>query len=187
MKVNTDGITLPELLVSMAIISVLISMSLPSYVPVVNQHRADRMMSTLTSALTSARSAAIRHGTWVTVCPSSDGLNCSGTWSDGLVIFLDPERDRIPPGGNSRLFTAQWPGNNGELRWRAFGNRQYLQIDALGNLGHQNGNFTWCPASGELKQARQLIINSLGRIRQAEDINGDGYRQDSQGRRLNCI
>ena len=186
MKVNNDGITLPELLVSMAIISVLISMSLPSYTPLVNQHNGDRVMSTLTSALNTARSAAIRHGSSVTVCPSINGLSCSGTWSEGLVIFLDPERDRKAPEGNSRLFAVQWSDSNGELRWRAFGNRQYLQIDALGSLGHQNGNFTWCPASGEPRQARQLIINSLGRIRYAEDINGDGYRQDSQGQKLQC-
>jgi len=186
MKAQYDGITIPELLVTLGIISILLGMSLPSWQSVVHRHQGNHVMSTLASALGTARTAAIRHGKAVTVCPTVTGLNCGGTWNSGLIVFIDAHMTRDEPEASDIIFSRLWSDNGGSLRWRAFGNRQYLQIDSLGNLGHQNGNFTWCPRSGDAKEARQLVINSIGRIRFAVDSNADGYREDSQGRRLSC-
>ena len=81
---------------------------------------------------------------------------------------------------------VQWYELQGNLSWRAFGNRQRLQIDRFGGLSGQNGNFTWCPPAHSAEPAHQLVLNGSGRFRFARDSDGDGYREDSQGRPLQC-
>jgi len=52
-----------------------------------------------------------------------------------------------------------FPDSDGYIRFRAFQNKQYLQLSSLGITHYQNGNFTYCPYSGSDKFARQLIVN----------------------------
>ena len=74
----------------------------------------------------------------------------------------------------------------GTIRWRAFRNRQYLQMTSAGYTNYQNGNFTYCPPNGDVYQARQLIINMQGRVRKPADIDNDGIIEDARGRDIRC-
>ena len=53
-------------------------------------------------------------------------------------------------------------------------------------MRYQSGNFTLCPASRDARLAQQLVVNSTGRTRSAQDRNGDGIREDSSGNPLRC-
>ena len=50
----------------------------------------------------------------------------------------------------------------------------------------QNGNFVYCPADGDLRYARQLVINVQGRARTSQDVDHDGFVEDRLGRHLTC-
>lgn len=181
-----SGFTLVTLMLTLAIMATLMTLSLPGYRAMLAQHRGEQQLQTLRRALTSGRAAAIRRNRSVTVCPSRDGKSCSGTWSDGLLVFTDAAGDRRVNDDDRRLRSLQWDRGGGQLRWRAFGNRQYLHINALGQILHQNGNFTWCPPSGSASGAGQLIINRSGRVRAAIDRNGDGIVENSRGQPIDC-
>lgn len=183
---NMQGLSLIGLLSTLAIITVLSAVALPAWQPLVRQQEGKRVMQGLVSLVNNARSTAIRENTSVTVCPASPAtLACGGSWDHGAIAFIDPA-GRRRPARETLVHRLQWPENDGVLRWRAFGNRQYLNINSRGQLLHQNGNFTWCPLNADPRQARQLVINAVGRLRLATDRDGDGIREDSRNRPLSC-
>lgn len=186
MSQSASGITLPALLITLAIITVTASVSLPAYQSMMKKHQGERVLQTLARSIHTGRSEAIGQGTGVTVCPSSSGKRCSGNWSDGLLVFSDGNADQRINGEDRIIRTLQWDKHGGRIRWRAFGNRQYLRINAFGHIRHQNGHFSWCPPGDETVGAGQLVVNSTGRIRVALDRDGDGIAENAGGRSMEC-
>lgn len=186
MNYRHTGLTLLELLIALGIITTLLGLSLPSMQTAFKQYHGEHVLHSISSAINAGRTAAVARNIPVSVCPSNDGWRCSGTWNDGLIVFTDPDGQRDPTDSGEILQQIRWPELSGHIRWRAFGNRQYLEINTLGNILHQNGNFTWCPHDGDRRQAHQLVVNITGRMRLARDSNGDGIREDSQDRPLEC-
>jgi type IV fimbrial biogenesis protein FimT len=180
------GLTLVELMIAISILALLLAVAAPDMRSLVDRQRGESALSALAVAVQGARTSAIRTGLTVTVCRSMDGLRCGGSWSQGYIVFSDRNRDRRLNQDDALLRTGRFLELGGTLAWRAFGNRQYLQIDSRGHILHQNGNFTFCPGSGQLAQARQLVISQTGRIRLAIDADGDGMVEDSSGKPLRC-
>jgi len=100
-RVN-KGLSLVETLVSMAILVILLSLAAPSYKSSIESNRRTTYANQLLEDLTLARSEAIKRNTTVTVCPSSNGTNCSGTedWVAGWMVFVDnsPINHVVDPG-----------------------------------------------------------------------------------------
>lgn len=183
---TSRGTTLLELMICLLLVAVLGAVSMPDMRSALAHRQSDTIMRTLIDALAMARTAAITSGTLVTLCRSADGIQCGGEWQDGMLLFTDSNGDRKVNQEDEvrRYFT--FPDADGTLRWRAFQNRQYLQITNQGFTRYQNGNFTWCPASKKPELARQLILNRTARARFALDRDGDGIREDSSGKPLVC-
>lgn len=180
------GFTLLELLIVMLVLIILISVSLPDFSQMIEARRSDLTIRRLAHAVETARISAITHGSLVTLCRSPDGIECGGQWQQGILIFTDANGDRQLNQQDTVVRHITFPDINGTIRWRAFQNRQYLQITSQGFTRYQNGNFTYCPDSGEARLARQLIINRVARVRYAMDSDGDGFRENSRGRRISC-
>jgi type IV fimbrial biogenesis protein FimT len=183
------GFSLIELLLVLGISLMLLLRFVHPWWQEVQQHKqVGMMMLELQQFIVMARSSAVSHNGMVTLCRSDDGMQCRGRWKDGSILFTDSNADHIINGEDRLLFRlpAPAPDAQGELKFNAFRNRQYLQLTPLGSTNFQNGNFTWCPADGNLKLARQLIISVSGRTRMARDSDGDGIVENSQGQPLSC-
>ena len=183
---KASGLTFFELLITLSILSIMLTLSMPNFRDLSQSVRGDMTLRKLANAIQFSKSAAITNGATVTLCRSLDGINCSGDWHDGILVFTDSNRNRLIDDSDSLLRHITFPESSGSIRFRAFQNKQYLQLTSLGTTHSQNGNFTYCPSDGEERFARQLIINRTARIRFAQDNDGDGYREDSRGRQLNC-
>jgi len=106
------GFTLLELLTTMTVIAVLLTVGVPSFLDVVRNNRAATNANDLVSALSIARSEAIRRGARIGVCRSSDGATCTGTWADGWIVFTDTATsDAATPGVGEVL--RVWPAPSG--------------------------------------------------------------------------
>lgn len=180
------GLTLLELLVALSIAAVLVTLAVPGLSEMVQHKRGDLVIRRLNQAIELARISAVSYGEVVTLCRSGDGQECGGTWEQGLLVFRDPDADRRLVDDQQPVAYLDLGGSRGRIFWRAFGSRQYLQFTPLGFTRNQNGNFTYCPDAGDLRQARQLIVNRAGRTRRALDTDGDGIAEDSRGRPLRC-
>lgn len=183
---QSTGFTLIELLLVLFIMSILFSLSLPNFRQLYESKKADVVIQKVSQAIQLARVSAIRSGKLVTLCRSDNGSECGGQWQDGIIVFSDRNGDRKINQDDELQRFITFPGIEGSLKWRAFQNRQYLQITNQGFTRYQNGNFTYCPDNGEASLARQLIINRTARIRFATDSDGDGIKEDSQGRPISC-
>ena len=153
------GFSLPEALLCAAIIAIMLRLALPLFSPL-HEAEGKRVLTEFDAVLRTARSAAIRLGEPVRICPAGPAGDCGNDWREGVRAILDD-------GDSSQHLIAHrpWTDMQGTLSWRAFGNRQSLVIDAYGLLNHQNGTLLWCPPHDLRNAASQLIINSAGRSR----------------------
>ena len=96
-----SGFTLVELLAVIAIVTILLTIGVPSFKYINTSYRVSGEANGLLGDLQFARVEAIREGQTVTVCVSSDGANCSATstWQSGWIVFSDPNGNQaVDPG-----------------------------------------------------------------------------------------
>ena len=96
MKINfkksiNHGFTLIELMITLSIASILLSVAVPSYRSFVQDSLLITQSNNFYSALALAKSEAIKRNIRTTICPSTTGTSCadSTTWSNGWIIFVD--------------------------------------------------------------------------------------------------
>lgn len=86
----TKGFTLVELMVTVVVLGLLMTIAVPSFTDMVRNHRSLTAADELTSALNFARTEAVKRGKRVSICPSTNGTSCSGTsWQGGWITFVD--------------------------------------------------------------------------------------------------
>jgi type IV fimbrial biogenesis protein FimT len=89
---RASGFTMVELMMTVAIGSIVLMLAVPSFRYVTNSNRIAAEINGLLGDLQFARAEAIKEGRTVTVCVSSDGANCTGgtAWQNGWIVFQDP-------------------------------------------------------------------------------------------------
>ncbi len=181
------GFTLLELLIVLAIAISLGYLAYPPFSQLLERIQSTSRINGLAGLVRFARQTAITRHQWVTLCPAL-GESCtrSQDWSTGILCFADDNRDgaRQP---DEPILAYQNPLEPGErLTWRSFRQRYYLQFRAEGYTNWQNGSFAYCPASGDARNGKVLIINIQGRPATAADLDGDGIVEQASGEPLAC-
>lgn len=112
------GLTLIELVVVLAMVAILVVISFPSLVSLIQRNRVESEVNAMVSSLQLARSEAIKRGQAVSVCASSNGFRClnANVWSGGWLVFVDRDANgRIDtPADATDLvqFRAAWAGTD---------------------------------------------------------------------------
>lgn len=91
------GITLVELIGSIAVIIVSVGLLAPGWSSLLEGNRITTAANGLLTDLRFARNTAVTRTTFVTLCPSTDLQDCSGDhrgWQDGYIVFVDRDGDR---------------------------------------------------------------------------------------------
>jgi len=90
-----DGFTLLELMITVAIAGILLGVGVPSLRNMMINNRVTSYSNDFTSSLYLTRSEAVKRGTRVTMCKSTNGTACAagGDWQQGWVIFEDDNSD----------------------------------------------------------------------------------------------
>jgi type IV fimbrial biogenesis protein FimT len=86
---GSKGVTLIELLVTLAVMAVLTVIAMPSLTNSIRSNRVSTSSNALLADLSYARTEAVNRGLIVSVCPSVDGQNCSGTttYDTGWIVY----------------------------------------------------------------------------------------------------
>jgi type IV fimbrial biogenesis protein FimT len=152
------GFSLVELLLTITISSILLTLAFPVYRQLILELRLFVLTERVSSTLYYARSEAIRRQSVITICKSKDGKSCLGSWKDGWIVLIN--KSSAPP-FLLRVYPAlsHWDF----LEWRGFRSDNYLQLHPDGSS--QNGSFVVCVNALSKKMVWLIKISQTGRIR----------------------
>ena len=163
-----------ELIATMAVAGILVTLAVPSFSEVIKNNRLITQANDFVTALNVARSEAIRRGERVTVCKSSDQVSCvtSGSWDQGWIIFddvngdgvvTDPTTNVLRVHGSLSGSTTLKGGTNLDdyVSYVASGATQQF---AGGVSASQSGVLVLCDDRGFISQAKAIQIRATGRV-----------------------
>jgi type IV fimbrial biogenesis protein FimT len=90
-RLFSAGFTMTEMVVVMVIVGILTAIAVPSFKYITNSNRLSGQLNGLLGDMQYARSESVKEGLPITVCASTDQLQCSASsnWSTGWIIFAD--------------------------------------------------------------------------------------------------
>lgn len=164
MQRHHAGFTLIELTLATAITALLAGIALPSMGALLERQRTSTAIASLTTHMQLARTAAISRNRRAVLCPSPDGLNCETgrDWSQGWMLFIDEDGNRLPDTGDDILRTELAPTSR-HLRITSSSGRQQLRYLPDGTSSGSNLTLSICNPRGEL--LARVIVNNAGRPR----------------------
>ena len=177
MKPRQEGFSLIELLICIGIVSLLITISLPSMTSLTGRQRVAAQIVEIRNALQLARSLAVMEGEIWKVCMLDTQQNCVKQNGDTLTVFRDDNNDNQRGHDEKRKNVSSIEGVKIKL---SASNRTYIRFKRTGE-SMESGNFQVCSSDPNFAQGRQVIIYRSGRIRLSKDTNGDGYHESWSG------
>jgi len=173
------GFSLVELLAVLAVVAVLVGVGVPSFVSIAKSIKLTAASNGFLSHLQLARSEAIKRNSRVVLCKSPDGVACTSTggWEQGWIVFHDANNNSLRDGSETIIQREQplaaslrLVGNLNVARYVSFAPTGATKL--VGG-GFQAGTLTVCHQSAEAGEARQIILNAVGRPRVHRTSVGD--------------
>jgi len=167
---TAKGLTLIELLISLALLGILSALALPSYHQLIQTQSADRLRDDLFAALMSARNQATTLGLPVTICGAANlfttepaDLRCispAKDWSGGWFVFIDLNEDRKHQPDERVLSVYEDAPADADLKY----NRSYtIRFDRQGRSPGNNGTFRI--TKNDIGYLQCVVVSSSGRFR----------------------
>ena len=86
---SIQGFTLVELLITVVVAGVLMSIAAPNFSDAMQNSRQTVIVNELMGALRYARSEAIKQSTRTAVCARGADTSCGNDWNQGHIVFVD--------------------------------------------------------------------------------------------------
>lgn len=156
------GLTLPELLVSLTVISTLSVGSIAQFRHTLQENRMAAEINLFITALHLARSEAVKHGRRMVLCPRKHGSVCGSSpdWVNGWMVFASDNRELDP---DETILQAGNPLSAG-ISLRSSNHRKRIVYQQDGSSGGSNASFTFCD-SRKLAKPRVICLSNTGRPR----------------------
>lgn len=144
------GFTLVELMVTIAVAAILLTVGVPSLVTLYEGMRVNNNITKIHDIMVFARNQAVSYGTTVNVCPFATATSCgtSTDWSKGIRVYIGTDKElRVIDGFHS---SDKIKGSINSLTFSA---------DGLSS----GGTLIYCPG-GKTAESKGVIVNAGGII-----------------------
>jgi type IV fimbrial biogenesis protein FimT len=163
---HSAGFTMMELIVVLAIVSIVSLIAMPDGSQYRNDTRLRAATNDMVVAMQASRAEAVGRNAATTICvKNADSTNCAGSagWHEGWIIFVDPDQDANVDGGEEivqihdplqgKLTMYGTSGIDKDITFRASGQTSITSTQTL----------IACDERGFSSHAKGLIITILGR------------------------
>lgn len=175
---NNRGFTLIELIVTVAVISVLLTLGVPSLQTFLKSNRLTAHTNAIVGTLQLARTEAIKRSGIVVLCGSTNLTSCnSSSWENGWIVFFDDGADAASaitsaPTGSDAILRVNEPLKGGTtIRGFEFTNLSFVSFNNQGRV-NSKGSFIICDSDGTLIKAKGINIGLTGMVSLAADTDG---------------
>ena len=163
-----QGFTLIELLITIGIAAILTAIAVPSFKYVINDNRMAGEVNDLLGDMQFARAEAIKEGSDVVVCSSSNHTTCSGAaaWQSGWIIYSDPDNNGALEAGETILRVHNGFGGSDTFA-AADGTTNAVQFNRDGfaiGLTNAGVSLQLHDASGSATWSRCLAVSIVGAL-----------------------
>ncbi|MDX1817846.1 MAG: GspH/FimT family pseudopilin [Marinobacter sp.] len=178
------GFTLLELIITLAILTILSTFVTQGWSRWVNQSRQRALLEDYHAIFAYARWTAASTRSLVTLCPLSDQNRCVDDWTRPVSVFTDRNNDKKPD--NDRILRTLAPDfGTFSLRSRTAG-RGYFQFNEKGMTHGAMGSLVLCPKDATTGTMTYMPVNLAGRFRVQYDRDADGIIRLSWGGKISC-
>ncbi len=161
---RNNGFSALELLITIAILSILALVTLPNMSGLLQSSRMGSAKNSLIVTLQRARMESASTSRNSVLCPSANGEQClaTGDWSRGWLLYRDDNGNgRFDPVESLLQVHAMDPT---ELRVRTSDGRRKVTYRNMGRADGTNVSFIFCDARGD-DAGGQVIVANSGRVR----------------------
>ena len=166
------GMTLIELMITVAIVAILIGISVPSFAHLGSSQKMSTTTHTVMASFNHARMRALSLGKQVVLCPSTDGATCSGgtSWQHGWLTYDDANRNRkLDPSETVSANVGALPAG---LVATTTAGRPQLMFKPDGGAWGNPLTLTICDVKNTDAKGKAVIVNNGGRTRSAPAASG---------------
>jgi len=155
------GFTLIEMMITIAISAILLSLAVPSFQDLIIKNRIGTEANDLVVDLALARSEALKRGARVSVCTSTNGTSCTASsWTAGRLVFTDTGTAGALDGTDAILRVAGALSGGTSLASSPAAIANYIQYLPTGEVA-SNGSLTLCKSGFT---GRIISIGKTGRV-----------------------
>ncbi len=174
MRRFANGYSLYELIMTLGLIGLILTLGLPSFGNIVANQRLRTEVDAVFHAIHLARKESIVRRRVVSICPTVDRQVCTaGTdWSVGWMTFVNIDRDWPATRDPDEPILHQF---DVDPATRILANRRSFSLRST-DLRATNGTLIFCDRAGRAKP-RALVVSYTGRPRVAyKDSRGKDYK-----------
>jgi type IV fimbrial biogenesis protein FimT len=165
MRARDRGYTLLELMLTIAVAAVVLTLGLPSFSALKARNAQRVEINALFHAVHLARKGSIMRKQVVSLCPSADGSACNpgSDWSGGFLVFENSDRDEPPELDDGEIVLYR---HRASRSVKITANRRGFTLRAT-FLRATNGTLVICDRAARVPP-KALVISYTGRPRVAE-------------------
>lgn len=171
MPSRNSGFSLVEAVAALAVVAITTTLALPAMTQALERQRVATTLHLLSADMAMARGTAIMRRSQVVVCPRASPVTCAedGDWSEGWLVFLDDDRDRLPD-TIADLLRSTEPSTR-LAAMQLVSTRPFVRFQGDGRAAHSNLSVHLCARA---MLTGSVVVNRLGRVRSERAAPGTG-------------
>ncbi|MGJ8682198.1 GspH/FimT family pseudopilin [Paraglaciecola sp.] len=178
---HQNGVTLVELMITLAIVTIILTSVGPSIQSILIKNRIVAEINEISALVQYARHQAIDEQTLVTVCPSVDYSNCTTDWNNPKMAFIDSDNNSIRASTEELIVSVAAASENNVIT----STENSIIFEENGQTVSA-AEILLCHKDKKAEYARSLSVTAQGRVKMSTDSDKNGIYENAAGTQLSC-